>query len=137
MRFLSVMQVISKDYDISLAGLYPYLAIALSWQRVGCAFKEDAPIRPDNSDIILSKRIIGLTKENRRLNEMHNAVLNKNRRLLHRLIILESANNQSIEAISKIVNVERDDIESALRDINESGYKAIRLSADRFSLVRL
>ena len=68
---------------------------------------------------------------------MHNAVLNKNRRLLHRLIILESANNQSIEAISKIVNVERDDIESALRDINESGYKAIRLSADRFSLVRL
>jgi hypothetical protein len=138
MRFLSIMQIVSKDYEIALSDLYPYLAIALSWQRMKDMFKDEPPAeRSENTDIILSKRIIGLAKENRQLNELYNMMLNKNRRLLHRLIILESTNSQSIEAIAKIAEVRRDEVESALRDIRESGYKAVRLSPDRFSLVRI
>lgn len=136
-RLLSILQNISKYYEVTLESLYPYLILALSWQRLGRMLVGGAPAESENTDIILSKRLIELTKSNMQLNEVCNAVINKSRRLLLKLIVLESASNPSIEAISKSAGVRRDEVEKALHDMHESGYKAVLLDSDRFNLVRL
>lgn len=137
LRFLSVIQVIGKDYEVSMPSIYPYLIMVLANQQLRYALpKEPAPQR-DNSDILLAKRLIQLMKENRKLRAMHEAESCKSRKLLQTLVVMEILGGAGIEEIARSTGLNRVELEGVLPSLQERGYKAIRVNSDRFELVRI
>jgi hypothetical protein len=137
LRFLSIIQVISKDYELSMSSLYPYLIMVLANQQMRHALPKEPTVQTGNSDILLAKRLIQLMKDNRILSEMYQTELCKSRRLLQTLIVMGVPGGSGIEEIAKSTGLSREEISGILPSLHEIGYKAICVNPDRFELVKL
>jgi len=137
LRFLNIMQIVSKDYEIGVAGIYPYFVLALGGKQINQVEKEEGRSHTENSDILLAKRLIQLLNENKTLREAQRTVLNKSRRLLQRLIVLESANSSSVEEIVGRIGLNKEEVASALESMPEIGYRTIYVNSNRFNLVKM
>jgi hypothetical protein len=137
LRFLNIIQVIGRDYEVHLPSLYPYLILALAGQQTRRTLLEEASVQKESSDILLARRLIQLMKENKRLREMHTAELGRSRRLLQTLVVIEGSGGAGIEEITKDTGLSKAEILGILPSLHEIGYKAIRMTPDKFNLVRM
>lgn len=137
LRFLNIIQVIGRDYEVRLPGLYPYLILALAGQQMRRTLLEEASVQKENPDILLARRLIQLMKENKRLREMHTAELGRSRRLLQTLVVIEGSGGAGIEEITENTGLSKADILGVLPSLHEIGYKAIRMTSDKFNLVKM
>jgi hypothetical protein len=137
LRFLNIIQVIGSDYEVRLSSLYPYLILALASQQMRRTLLEEPPTKRENSDILLSRRMIQLMKDNKRLRELYGAELGKSRKLLQFMVILEGSGGAGIGEITKNTGLSRDEIAGILPSLHEIGYKAISINSDRFNLVKI
>jgi len=136
LRLLAVAQITSKHYRLEISSLYPYLIIAIANQQIRSVIGGAGTLKEDSSDLILSKRLISLMKENTALREGSERLAVKFRRLAQRTIILSSTGNMSIPELERDLCLSKDEISGALSCMRQIGYNAIYLGKDRFSLVR-
>jgi hypothetical protein len=137
LRFLNIIQVIGRDYEVRLPSLYPYLILALSGQQTRRILLEETSVQKENPDILLARRLIQLMKENKRLGEIHTAELGRSRRLLQTLVVIEGSGGAGIEEITKNTGLSKAEILGILPSLHEIGYKAISITSDKFNLVRM
>ncbi|MGA3020875.1 MAG: hypothetical protein ABSD68_02920 [Candidatus Micrarchaeales archaeon] len=136
LRLLAVAQITSKHYRLDISSLYPYLIIAIASQQIRSLIGVGREAKEDDSDLILSKRLISVMKENATVREGSERLAIRFRKLAQRAIVLSSTGNTSIADLEGNLCLSRDEITEALSDIRHIGYNSVYLGKDRFSLVR-
>ena len=138
LRLLSILMLLADNYEFNTASILPYVIELLGREQIrrhSEKIREDA--KPAPSDIILASRINRLLKENSALKERGDALESKERRAVSCLILARYGVAGNIDDVAKESLLEREDIVSALEHMPELGYRAIKESQNRFSLVRL
>jgi hypothetical protein len=144
LRLLSVMQMLSGEYEVSASKLLPYLIAVLARQQISHYSEmingnnsELTRRQSDQTDITLARRISYLLKENSELSQSNVVLSSKVKALATKLILLEYGKNASVNFISKETGFEKSEVESMIAGMKEQGYKAVFKNPDRFELVRL
>lgn len=136
LRLLAVAQITSKHYRIDLSSLYPYLVIAMASQQIGRIMSGNEAAKEDDSDLILSKRLISLMKQNSALMESAEIFTARFRKLTQKAITLSSTGNTSMEDLERDLCLSKGEISEALSGMRQAGYSPVYLGKDRFSLVK-
>ncbi|MDE1828425.1 MAG: hypothetical protein KGH65_04665 [Candidatus Micrarchaeota archaeon] len=134
LRMLSVIAYLGDFYAVCIESIFPYLIAALRERQT--EFQTPKAQGRLGSDLILAKRIVGLTTlldEQKRRNELldqHGA------RLLFHLILSESAKGPfSKQSISKRYDADEVSINRALALAPSLGYRIIQQDLQRLRLV--
>ncbi len=136
LRLLAIMQITSEHYKIDISSLYPYLIIAIANQQIGSVMAGKEAERQDGSDLILSKRLISLMKENADLRDKSEKLSARFRRLVQKAIVLSSTGNTSMTDLERDLSLSREELSIALSGMRQAGYNPVYLGKDRFSLVK-
>ncbi len=136
LRLLAVMQITSEHYRVDISSLYPYLIMTIANQQIGSVMARTEAAQEDSSDLILSKRIISLMKENTELKEESERLAARFRKLVQRAIVLSSTGNTSTADLERDLSLSKDELSLALSGMRQAGYNPVYLGRDRFSLVR-
>ena len=137
LRMLSFLQILSEIYEVKIESLYPYLIMTIAQQQIVMlehVEKQNDGILPDT---ILSKRIIGLLRENFDMKEKYNKMFASFRKILLRTVILSSRGSVTVEEIATELGVEEKEVFTALAGAKEAGYRVVHTGKDTFNLVKL
>ncbi len=137
LRLLSLAAVLSGEYEFDVRTLFPYLIEAL---RPGAP---EIPVRSlglprarVGGETILAGRISRLNRENARLALELNAARAAATRTTALFLISRYGTSVEIGRAARESGLAVEAIEAAVRAMPELGYRALRLGAGRFSLVR-
>lgn len=144
LRLLSVLQLLSDDYEVRAKALIPHVVAVLARQQIEHYASEiDAKGAGralqvcGETDLALARRIRLLLKENAELSAARSSLSSKIGSLAAKLVLFECGRDPSVSSISKETGLGRDEVMGALAGIRGLGYRAIFKNADRFELVRL
>ncbi len=140
LRILTLFSALEGLYEPDVRSLYPYLINLLASNHFVQLSENLSSEKPDQnlgSDIILAKRINALLGEKAKLMEKMDNEVRKSRFLLSKFVITKYGNNIDLEMATRETGIEGRELENALRQMEEQGYKNIRVGKKRFSLVKV
>jgi hypothetical protein len=139
LRILTVFSALEGLYEPDVRSLYPYLINLLASDRFIQLSERLSSEKQDQelgSDIVLAKRINALLSEKARLMEKLENEKKKSISLLSKFLIIKYGSNIDLEAAAMDTGIEDKEIENTLKQMEEQGYKNIRMGKKKFSLVR-
>lgn len=137
LRALSIMAMVSSDYDFDAKSLFPYLIEVLAAQGIRyCIERLDSGRVASPGDLILAKRISGLLNSNSTLTKELDATRSKLFRMTAFFIINRYGYSASIDEVCRDTGMSGAEILGVLNYMPEIGYKSIMSNRDRFNLVR-
>ncbi len=138
LRTLSIMAMVSSDYDFDAKSLFPYLTEVLASQGIRyCIERLDSGRVASPGDLILAKRISSLLNSNSAVTKELDATKSKLFRMTAFFIISRYGYSASIDQVCRDTGMSGAEIEGVLNYMPEIGYKSIMSNRDRFSLVRV
>ncbi len=138
LRILSICSSLEGLYEPDIRSLYPYLINLLASGQFGQMTETHEPVQDVEwgEGITLARRINGLAAENARLAaQVEKGGLRFNM-LLFRFLLARRGGQPDIGTACAEAGVGREEVEAALRNAGDFGYRSIRIG-DRFSLVRM
>lgn len=136
-RLIGIIAFLKEHYTIVLDDLAPYLIESLSMRQLD-SYMSDFELKKHehNGDLVLSKRIISLAKENAVLDKELGSRQAQALLLLQKLIISSYGHNSSIEMVKEGSGVGGNEIKAALEHLPELGYKVVYSSREKFNVVK-
>ena len=136
LRILSIILVLSKDYKVDMNGLMPFLIQLLSRGRIAEVERKNVSIEATNANIILSRRIVELLKENmqieRRLKNIDSELIMAISRL-----IAQKQGIINLDSLSVEFGVSRESVSNAVAYMKSNGYRFIKSSNGNFEVMRI
>jgi len=137
LKLLALIQMTAKHYRFEISSLYPYLVMVIASQQINSVFSLGKEQLEEHSDLVLSKRIISLIKENADLREKYDGALGKFKKIVMKAVTLADNGNTSFDDLAKLLEIEKKDLSDALSGLRQKGYRQACTGHNRFSLVRL
>lgn len=137
LRLLGLMETLSESYKASLESLYPYLIMTIASQNITLLAQKHVEEGSIERDVILSKRLISLMKENSSLHEAYLTIMKQFKRTVLAAIMLSGRSGLNIDNIVAETGIEKREIVKAIDDAEVFGYKAVRNGKGRFTLVKV
>ena len=135
-RLLGVAAALSGVCEIRLESIYPYLMEALAGESIAhYEAKVNSQHRCSKNDIILSKRILSLLRENARLSVISNSREKKLIRMAAECITVKYPRGSGMNAVARELGLEVSEVSKALACVEELGYKAI-IEGEKFEVVK-
>ena len=138
LMLLSILAFLKDYYSADFKDIYPYIIGVLSSDRIASIFErmEMFQVEGRETDIILAKRINVLYNENKRLGMDISKIKSSSISLLSKYIHEKYRDKLRIETIADETGFNREDVFSAIKKLEDSGYKKILLKDGNYSLVR-
>ena len=137
LRLLGMMQALSECYEIKLESLYPYLIMTVAGQRLDFVTPGEGGENVVLPDIVLSKRLIALMRENINLRDERDRTAKNFKRVVLKAVVSSSVHDHSIESIAARLGIDNKDVSSALDSAESAGYRVVITGRDTFDLVRV
>jgi hypothetical protein len=135
LRLISITAILSEDYHVEANSLFPYLLTMLS------KLENDRPQNPQNHNrdpqLILSRRIVYLLGENKRLVAGINLTNQNLLSIASDLILSKYYSDSSIKQICTDTGMDEHLAAKALKAIQENGNKLIYKANGNFNIVRI
>ena len=136
LRLVAISSLLRDDYTMQLQSLFPYLVGVLAGRALGdMAQKLDDGVRWRDTDILLAKKIIGLTKENACLRERGAKLEALSGKLLVSMMIAKYSHDVTVDAIASESGIDAKEVAAALASMPAHGYRVVYSGEKRFSLV--
>ena len=138
LRIMSIAAVLSEDYEFEMRGLFPYIVKVLV-DQVPKRPMPEATFVPGivTEDLILSKRINWLNKENMKLQKDLSLCRTKLLRALALLIINKYGTCIDPGRIAKEIGIDIEEIDKAMEFMPELGYKTLPVGHEKFKVIKL
>ncbi len=138
LRMLSILSMVSSDYEFDVRSLFPYLIEVIASQNIRyCLERLDTGRLENHSDIILAKRIRSLLESNIRLSKDLESTKLRLSRIAASFIVNRYGSSAGIEEICNGLGMSEKEADSILDFMPEVGYRAIRSNGGKFNLVRI
>lgn len=137
LRMLGILQLLSHVYEVKMNSFYPYLVMILASQQLN-RFSQKAIKKEDTApELVLTRKLISLMRENTRMKEEHYKMLGKFRKVLLEAIAASAGGKESVEEIALSLHLDKEDVLAALDRARESGYRVVRTGNAGLNLVRI
>ncbi|MCL5786948.1 MAG: hypothetical protein M1520_01965 [Candidatus Marsarchaeota archaeon] len=124
-------------YEIKLSEVYAHVSESLIKNQLNHYSNMIKEMNSNEySDILLSKRIIELRKKNLELENGCAKLRNKLYQIAPELIIARSGREATIQDIMEYTGLDKNEIQSALSELPNLGYKVIYSKGNKLNIVR-
>lgn len=137
LRLLGTMQTLSGCYEARLESLYPYLIMTIAGQQLETVLHQEKHEEETLPDVILSKRLIAMMKENASLREERDKAVKSFRKVVTKAVISASTSDHEMESIAARLGIDKKDLTASLDGMESAGYRVVRTGGDTFNLVRI
>ncbi len=137
LRLLSILQIVSENYEVKIRSLYPYLIMVLAAQQLRVTQSKKPIAAICMPDIVLSKRLIALLNENTRINAENRRLLADLRKVLLRTVSVYAASGLSLDEISSELGVDKARVIDAIDRAPDLGQRVVRTGKGSFNIVRI
>ena len=137
LKLLELLSFCGWCYEITLSELYPHLAESLISNQLAYYSKKMKEMSLNEySDILLAKRIIELKSRNAVLEESAASIQNKLCRAAPEIIISRFSSGSTIQEIMGYTGLNREEVNAALSELPNLGYRVIPGKNNCINVVR-
>ncbi len=137
LRLLGIVQTLSDDYEVKVSSLYPYLIMTIAAQQLNAIAHVERKADNTLADLILSKRLITLMRENEHNRDKLTKNLEKFRRVVLKAASLYSASGMDVEEIAAELGISNKEVIDSLDMAGSFGQRIVRAGKDIFSVVKI
>ena len=138
LRLFELLSNCKWKYEIKLSEVYAHVSESLIKNQLNhyaSALKEMNS--NEYSDILLSKRIIELRKKNLELENGNAKLRNKLYQTAPELIIARSGREATLQEIMEYTGLDKSEVQSALNELPELGYRIIPSRGNKLNIVKI
>lgn len=138
LRLLSILAFLKDHYSANFEDIYPHIIGVLGSGRMASIFEKIEIFQTEGreTDIILAKRINMLHDENKKLGMDFSKIKSTSISLLSKYIQEKYCDKLRIKTIVEETGFNEEDVLSAIKRLEDSGYRKILLRDGNYSLVR-
>ncbi len=126
------------QYGIDLTDIYGHITDSFAKNQLNYYSNAIKEINANEySDIVLAKRIIGLKRKNAELEEIAAKLHNKLSRVAPDVIIGRFSHGSTLQEIIEYTGLDKPEVEAALKELPNLGYKIIGHSGNKLNVVKI
>ena len=139
LRMLGILAFMADHYEVQLKDMYPYLISTIGSHKLGYIFDKLEKVygEKNDTDVILARRINSLISQNRILEYEISKMKAKATLVLSNYIVAKYSDKIDVIALVKETGFSDKEIMASIQQIENLGYKKLRLKDGSYSLLRI